>query len=160
MASLHHHTIKKIINNLIKDYSQLDKIKTIKLNDPDSKGVIEYEPDYIIKRNISKHSYYFLVFEVIDGQSDIKTMADIARIIGKPEIRKAIFISCNKKKGEETDRIISALVGSYKSRFKKKRKDIIDISSRQILKSDTYEEVEKVILDELKSFLPKIKNNQ
>lgn len=162
IASKNHRLVKEILDKIIKEYSQknkpfpiLEKIKTIKLNDPDTKEVIDYEPDYAIQRNISKHSYYYVVFEVIDGQRDYKTMADVARILAKPEIRKAIFLSGSSWKKRETDRITSVLIGCYKNRFRKKsKKDIINLASKQILKTDTKEEIKKMILKEIKQFLP------
>ena len=163
MISDHHAIIKKILDGIVREYSSdnkpfpiIEKIRLIKLNDPDSKAVIDYEPDYVIQRNISKHSYYYIVFEIIHGQDDIKTMADIARILGKTEIRKAIFISCSGKKKEETDRIISVLIGRYKKRFRKKsRKDIINIVSRELLSGDSPKDIRNMIIKEIKRYLPR-----
>ena len=157
MASKHHKIIPKLLNDLIKDYPCLKKVRCLKLNDPNSKKVIEYMPDYIIKRDISSHSYYFVIFEIIDRQPDVKTIADICRIIAKPEIKKAIFISCSKKKKEETDRLISVIVGNYKDRFNKRNnKEILDISSREINAKDNEETISNLIYEELKIFLPKV----
>ena len=162
MASNTHKAMKMFIDLHLKKYYRVnnrsfpiaEKVRIIKINDPDSKNLIDYEPDYAIKRNVSRHSYYYIVFEIIDSQKDIKTMADIARILAVPEIKKVIFISCSKEKGEETDRIISALIGAYKSRFRKKRKEVMDIVSKEVLPSDTVENIYKMLFKELKSYFP------
>lgn len=156
MASISHHNLTKILDKIVKNNSCFKTIKKIKIIDDDTNRIIDYDPDYAIKRVISNHTYYILVFEVIEGQSDTKTMADIARIIAKQEIKKAVFICSNQKKLEETKRIASALLGSYKDRFEKKNKnEIIDISIRELLPTDTEVELEKIVLEELKPFLPK-----
>jgi hypothetical protein len=167
MASKTHHLIKRIVREIIKEYNfnrkgipVLEEANVIKLNDPDSKEVIEYKPDFILRRNLTKHTYYFVIFEVIEDQTDTKTMADIARVLAKSEINKAIFISCNPKKLKETDRIISVLLGSYKDVFRKKKKDeIINIVSKEWFKSKKkFEETfinKRMILEELKNYLPK-----
>jgi hypothetical protein len=130
IAGRHHSIVKKIMRQLVKennkshsDYSILEEKNEIKINDPDSKHVIDYDPDFIIKRNKDCHSYYFIVVEVIDKQQDSKTMADFVRILAKPEIRKALFICCNSKAKKETDRIVDVLMGACKERFKKKKRD-------------------------------------
>ena len=155
MASNIHKAIAPIIDKIIKDFNECKKIKLIIINDEDSKNRIDYCPDYIIKRKISNFSHYYIVFEVIDNQTDVKTMADVCRIVAEPCIRKAIFISCIDKKKEETDRIVTSLLDAYKRRFEKKRKkDIIDIASIQVKKQDKKEDIEKIILKEIKQFLP------
>lgn len=143
---------KKHIN-----YCTLQEVKSIKINDPDSKHVIDYYPDFIIKRNLSANTYYYIVFEVIDKQQDHKTMADIARILAKPEIKRAIFICASGTK-KETDRIVHALLGAYKERFSKKKKnDIINLATiewtkhknnkkeKQINKTEIFGEIKSLI---------------
>lgn len=155
MASLNHHNITKILDKVVRSNSCFKTVKKIKIIDDDSNKVIEYDPDYVIKRIISNHTYYLVVFEVIEGQADIKTMADIARIIAKPEIKKAIFL-CSNAKMAETERISSTLIGSYKERFEKRKKnEIIDISIREVLPSMTEDELEKLINEEVEEFLPR-----
>ena len=154
MASANHHHITKILNKIVKSYSCLRTIKKINILDITHKS-IDYDPDYVIKRILSENTYYFVIFEVIEGQSDTKTMADIARILAKPEIKKAIFI-CSKNKVAETKRIADALIGAYKDRFEKRnKKQVINISIRELLPTDKEVELENIILEELKPFLPK-----
>ena len=98
MASLHHHNIPKIIDGIIKSFNK-QRIKRyrkkIKLDDPDSSKSIMYKPDYVIQREPTKFTDYFIIFEIIDKQDEDKTAHDLIKIIGKRNIRKAIFISCS-----------------------------------------------------------------
>ena len=146
---------------MVKQYSYLRTEKKIKIMDKDTNAVIDYDPDYVIKKHLSIHTYYFIVFEIIDKQGNEKTIADLARILATPEIRKAVFISCSEKKKKETDEIISAILGSYKDRFQKRnKKELIDISSKLISPSDSEETLEKMVMAELKPFLKQPKPNQ
>ena len=82
-------------------------------------------------------------------------MADIARIVAEPGIRKAIFCSMGPKKKSETDCIVASLMGSYKDRFEKKRKkDIVDIRSIGIDPAYADDLIYEMLLFELKDLLP------
>lgn len=169
MASELHQGIIRFIDDYVKQSVELngrsfpiaEKVRTIKINDPDSKHVVDYSPDYAIKRNKDRHSFYYVVIEVLNKQPDYKTMTDMIRIMAHPQIRKAIFISCNKEKKKETDRILGALIGSLKNKLKKNsRKEVLDIVSREALPDDTVLDFLEMLENELKDFLPPIKINK
>ena len=169
MASVIHETIKKELKSYFRKlekendrpFPTIELIDGMKINDPcpGSKDVLNYQPDCCVRRNISRNSHYLIVFEILDSQEDIKAMADIARILSTREIKKAIFISCSKEKKKETDNTISCLIGSYKSRFRKKKKgDIMDIISREISKLEVVKKsVKELVEKELMNYIPKHK---
>ena len=160
MASEYHKTIPIVLREIIKDYKSLsskgylsvEEENVIKIYDPTpkSRSMIEYEPDFIIKRNISPSTYFLIVFEVLSNQDDIKAMADIARILSTRKIKRAIFLSTNGTKKEETDRIVKTLKGSYKKRFNKTEKDdVIDILSLEIFTLKTKKKIKEHIKKEM-----------
>lgn len=174
MAKDNHKRIIKIIQGIFDEYCidkcgvlPIEKEDTLKINDPNSKAVIDYVPDFVIKRNISKHTHYFIVFEVVEGQTDDKTMADISRLIALGDaVKKALFIvvgedddniKFKETKFEKTKRISLTLVGAFKKRFMRKRnnKDIINLSVIEIPYSKEDSFIKSEIKKEIKQFLPK-----
>ncbi|MDD5111861.1 MAG: hypothetical protein PHG85_04905 [Candidatus Altiarchaeota archaeon] len=169
MAGKTHQRTISVIKRIFNEYSHrkgelelLEREDCFKLPDPNrgSKYVVEYRPDFIIKRNISGTKYEYIVFEVIDNQSIDKTTADIARLLARGNIKKVLFLICNglnnkESKFEETERISKTLINSYKKRFnKKKTTDVLNLKSIQIYSKDNDEEIKKVILKEIKYLLP------
>jgi len=166
MASKQHKIISRVIAEIVKEYSFVTKNgynclegdSTLKLSDPTShsRAMIEYTPDFVIKRNLTTHTYYLIVFEIITDQADTKTMADVARVLACREIKRAIFVSTSGEKSTETERIVSTLTGLYKKRFQKTKKDdVVDIRQVTVYPSDSTDKIKKEILDYIKDILPK-----
>jgi len=161
MASDHHTKIPEIIDSIViayKNYGVKRFRQKIKVDDPYSSAFINYKPDYTIERTPTNFTGYFIVFEIISDQHSDKTAHDLLKIIGKRNIRKAIFISTTPEKKKETDKILAIHLGQLKSKFKlRTKKELQDISSLEIKKDDPDEKIRKRIYDELLPVFPKTK---
>ncbi|MDD5181829.1 MAG: hypothetical protein PHC66_01505 [Candidatus Nanoarchaeia archaeon] len=165
MACSRHKLLRGIVKKIVLEYNQtgtdgsydlLEQQDVIKLSDPTrhSRLMLEYDPDSVIKRNLSLHSYYYIVFEVISKQKADKTMADIARILAQSEIKRALFLTTSDEKKIETDTIVKTLQALYKKRFSRRGTDLINIQVLQILDSDGIDEIKSLIINEIKDLLP------
>ena len=161
MASKQHQLVKSTIDTFITETIKrsskpiAERVRKITLFDPETKSIIKYTPDFAFRRYRDKNSYYYVVFEVIEKQSQYKTMADILNIFSHPQIRKAIFISCNKEKKYETDETLNAITACLKQTLKKgSGKEALNIVSREALPTDRVIDVMKMLRNDLKENFP------
>ena len=112
----YHKSLKSILNEFNKENKKLIFVKPpIKINDlkPKSKSVVEYSPDYILKFKTGEKSFEHIIFEFLDKQLDIKTMADISRCVLINNCRMLFLLSKTASKHEETKRIRDVFIDGF-----------------------------------------------
>ena len=96
-----------------------------KIPNPSSKShfCLNYKPDFCVK---NKRSKYEIFFEILDTQSEEKTIADVVRCILYKNCVKAIFITKDARTASQTKETIDAVYRGIKILGKNKNK-MLDI---------------------------------
>ena len=80
----YHEKIKSALNKACKEHKKFSKYEKtqfkINCEKRNCDCILKYEPDYCMVYRPSKLSEQLIIFEIIDSQDEIKTIADIMRI--------------------------------------------------------------------------------
>lgn len=115
----YHRFFKKVMNEFyeenFKKFEITIKKDSFKINDlkRGSKSVVEYDPDFIIRFKTGEKSCEYIIFEFLDTQADIKTMADISRCVIIDNCRVLFLISKTAKKHKEATRIRNVFIDGF-----------------------------------------------
>lgn len=119
-----------------------------------SKSVVEYNPDFIIKFRTGEKSYEYIIFEFLDKQLDIKTMADISRCVIIDNCRILLLISKTARKHKEATRIrnvfIDGLNKSKEEDSSKNKSPFLSVFTLHIPIYTTKKKIKEEIMDEIK----------
>lgn len=118
----------------------------IKIANPSckSKYCLNYKPDFCV---INKRSNKEIIFEILDTQSDEKTIADVVRCIFHRNCVKAIFITKDVSTAIDTDNVIDTLRQKFRKLTKQKVLEIIAVDGN--LREYSKKQIADRIKDEL-----------
>lgn len=153
MPSRYHETVKNSIVRFGNSNNKVDRVRQsghpLHINHPTRRLSILYNPDVHFEMRNRK----IIVFEVLDSQQEVKTIADIIRSLLAMHVSQVYFFVDSIEKRDEVYDLCDVILSKLADDFKTKKSDLpLDAKIVLITRSETNNQtvLDSVISEEIK----------